>query len=379
MKKILIALTLSILLQSCGSKDKAQSTDDLIKSKNTVALQALRTELQTELSKIEEALAKVEVKKDEALVSIITIKDTVFSHFLEVQGNVETKENILIQPEMPGTLVTLNVKAGQRVGKGQILGRVDDAGMSQQVASLETQYQLAKTTFERQKNLWDQKIGSEIQYLQAQTQMISLQKSVAQAKAGLSKTLIRAPFSGTIDDIFVERGQVVAPSQQGLMRIVNLSNMYVATDVPENYIGKLKPGTTVNVGLASLNKNYVGRVRQVGSNINPANRSFSIEVSVPNPDNLLRPNQVAKLQIIDYTSKKAIAIPTNIILSNGDGSKYVYLADAVNGKTATAKKVVIKTGQSSGNVTEILSGLKSSDVLVTEGLNIITEGTKLNF
>ena len=379
MKKILIALTLSILLQSCGSKDKAQSTDDLIKSKNTAALQALRTELQTELSKIEEALAKVEVKKDEALVSIITIKDTIFNHFLEVQGNVETKENILIQPEMPGTLVTLNVKAGQRVGKGQILGRVDDAGMSQQVASLETQYQLAKTTFERQKNLWDQKIGSEIQYLQAQTQMISLQKLVAQAKAGLSKTLIRAPFSGTIDDVFVERGQVVAPSPQGLMRIVNLSNMYVATDVPENYIGKLKPGTTVNVGLASLNKNYVGRVRQVGSNINPANRSFSIEVSVPNPDNLLRPNQVAKLQIIDYTNNKAIAIPTNIILSNGDGSKYVYLADAVNGKTAIAKKVVIKTGQSSGNVTEILSGLKSTDVLVTEGLNIITEGTKLNF
>ena len=379
MKKIIIVLTILSLLSSCKSKDAAQSTDDLIKSKNTVALQALRTELQTELSKIDAALAKVEVKKDEALVSIITIKDTVFNHFLEVQGNVETKENILIQPEMPGTLVTLNVKAGQRVGKGQILGRVDDAGMSQQVASLETQYQLAKTTFERQKNLWDQKIGSEIQYLQAQTQMISLQKSVAQAKAGLSKTLIRAPFSGTIDEVFVERGQVVAPSPQGLMRIVNLSNMYVATDVPENYIGKLKSGTTVNVGLASLNKNYVGRVRQVGSNINPANRSFSIEVSVPNPDNLLRPNQVAKLQIIDYSSKKAIAIPTNIILSNGDGSKYVYLADAVKGNTAIAKKVMVQTGQSSGNVTEILAGLKSSDILVTEGLNIITEGTKLNF
>ena len=379
MKKIIVTLTFLSLLSSCGSKETAQNTDDLIKSKNTAALQAKRTELQTELSKIEDALAKVEVKKDEALVATLTVKDTVFSHFLEVQGNVETKENILIQPEMPGTLVTLNVKAGQRVGKGQILGRVDDAGLSQQVASLETQYQLAKTTFERQKNLWDQKIGSEIQYLQSQTQMISLQKAVSQAKAGLSKTLIRAPFSGTIDEVFVERGQVVAASPQGLMRIVNLSNMYVATDVPENYIGKLKPGTAVNVGLASLNKNYMGRVRQVGSNINPANRSFSIEVAVPNPDNLLRPNQVAKLQIIDYTKNKAIAIPTNIILSNGDGSKYVYLADSVNGKTAVAKKVVVKTGQSSGNVTEILSGLKSSDVLVTEGLNIITEGTKLNF
>ena len=124
--------------------------------------------------------------------------------------------------------------------------------MSQQVASLETQYSLAKTTFERQKNLWDQKIGSEIQFLQAQTQMISLSKSVAQAKQGLSKTVIRAPFTGTIDEVFAERGQVVAASLQGLMRIVNLSNMYVTTNVPETYIGKLKVGTQVDVFLTSL-------------------------------------------------------------------------------------------------------------------------------
>ena len=379
MKKILIALTFSSLILSCGNKETAQNTDDLIKSNNSALLQARRSELQTDLAKIDQALSKTEVKKDEALVAVATIKDTVFNHYLEVQGNVETKENILIQPEMPGTLVSLNVTAGQRVGKGQILGRVDDAGMSQQVASLETQYQLAKTTFERQKNLWNQKIGSEIQYLQAQTQMISLQKSVAQAKAGLSKTLIRAPFSGTIDAVFVERGQVVSASPQGLMRIVNLSNMYIQTDVPENYIGKLKLGATVNVMLTSLNKNYVGRIRQVGSNINAANRSFTIEIAVPNPDNLLRPNQVAKLQIIDYSNKKAIAVPTNIILSNGDGSKYVYVANNVKGATAVAKKVAVSVGQSSGNVTEIVSGLKATDVVVIEGINTLADGTKLNF
>ncbi len=379
MKKLFLLATISILLFSCGEKEEA-NIDDLIKSKDLVAIKAKRDGLQADLSKLETAIARLDVKKvEEALVSVMTVKDTIFNHYLEVQGNVNTNQNILIQPEMPGTLVSLNVKAGQRVGKGQVLGRTDDAGMSQQLAAMENQYNLAKTTFERQKNLWDQKIGSEIQFLQAQSQMVGAQKAVLQMKAQLSKTLIKAPFNGIIDEVFVERGQVVAPSMQGLMRIVNLSNMYVSTEVPETYIGKLKVGTVVNVGLSSLGKTYVGRVRQVGNNINPTNRSFGIEVGVPNPDNLLRPNQVAKLQIIDYTSKNAIAIPTNAILSNGDGTKYVYTAENSNGKTATAKKVVITTGQSSGNVTEILSGLDALDVIVTEGLNTIAEGTKLNF
>jgi membrane fusion protein, multidrug efflux system len=379
MKKLFLLTTISILIFSCGKKEEA-NIDDLIKSKDLVAIKAKRDLLQADLTKLETAVATLDIKKtEEALVSVMTVKDTIFNHYLEVQGSVNTNQNILIQPEMPGTLVALNVKAGQRVSSGQVLGRTDDAGMSQQLAAMENQYNLAKTTFERQKNLWDQKIGSEIQFLQAQTQMVGAQKAVLQMKAQLSKTLIKAPFTGVIDEVFVERGQVVAPSIQGLMRIVNLSNMYVSTEVPETYIGKLKVGTVVNVGLSSLGKTYVGRVRQVGNNINPTNRSFGIEVGVPNPQGLLRPNQVAKLQIIDYANKSAIAIPTNSILSNGDGTKYVYTAENSNGKTGTAKKVVIKTGQSSGSVTEITSGLNKKDIIVTEGLNTITEGTKINF
>ena len=379
MKQLILIFTISILLFSCGKKENA-NIDDLIKSKDLVNIKAKRDLLQADLSKLEMAIGTLDTKKaEEALVSVMTVKDTVFNHYLEVQGSVNTKENILIQPEMPGTLVTLNVKAGQHVTKGQVLGKTDDAGMSQQLAAMENQYNLAKTTFERQKNLWDQKIGSEIQFLQSQTQMVGAQKAVLQMKAQLSKTLIKAPFTGVIDEVFVERGQVVEPSMQGLMRIVNLSNMYVSTEVPEIYIGKLKVGTIVNVGLTSLGKTYTGRVRQVGNNINPTNRSFGIEVAVPNPDNLLRPNQVAKLQIIDYTNKNAIAIPTNAILSNGDGTKYVYTAENSNGKTATAKKVIITIGQSSGNFTEILSGLDALDIIVTEGLNTLQEGTKLNF
>ncbi len=378
-KKILPLLIAATLIVSCGEKNNNQTVDQLIAAKNNKELQARKAVIQADLAKIDAALATLNVKKEEALVSVMTLKDTLFNHYLDIQGSVNTKENILIQPEMPGTLVVLNAKAGQHVSKGQLLARVDDGGSSQQVASLETQYQLAKTTFERQKNLWNQKIGSEIQYLQAQTQMLSLQRSVAQAKAMLAKTEIRAPFSGTIDEVFVERGQVVSAGAQGLMRIVNLNNMYVSTSVPESYIGKLKVGTQVDVFLTSLNKNYKGKVRQVGNFINPNNRSFGIEVSIPNPENLLRPNQVAKLKVIDYTAKNAIVVPTNVIQEDGEGNKFVFVAINSNGKTATAKKVLVSLGKSSDNVTEIVTGLSANDIIVTEGVNTISEGMKLNF
>ena len=379
MKQILYITAITLFLVSCSNTNKTENIDDLIKSKNIKSLQERKATLQADITKIEDALATLDVKKEEALVAVMTLKDTLFNHYLEVQGNVDTKENILVQPEFSGTLTSLTVKAGQKVAKGQILGRVDDAGMSQQIAGLENQYALAKTTFERQKNLWDKKIGSEIQFLQAQTQMVAAQKGVAQMKAQLAKTVIRAPFSGTIDEVFVEKGQVVAPSIQGLMRIVNLGSMYVSTSVPETYIGKLKLGDQVDVFLASLNKTYKGKVRQVGNFINPNNRSFGIEVSLPNPDNLLRPNQVAKLKIIDYTKKDAIVVPTNVVQEDGEGNKFIFTVEGSNGKTGTAKKVIVEVGKSSDNVTEILSGLTVDDVIVTEGVNAISNGMKLNF
>lgn len=380
MKKIFILTTLSIVLISCNSSEKNQSIETIIASKDVKAITAKKAELQLQLTQIDEALATLDVHKEiEALVTVAQLKDTLFSHYLEVQGSINTNENVLIQPEFPGNLVELNVKAGQKVSKGQVLGRTDDGGMSQQLASAENQYALAKTTFERQKNLWNQKIGSEIQYLQAQTQMISAQKAVAQIKAQIAKTVIRAPFSGTIDEVFVEKGEVVAASAQGLMRIVNLGNMYVSTSIPETYIGKLKIGTEVDVYLTSLDKTYKGKVRQIGNFINPNNRSFGIEVSVPNPENLLRPNQVAKLKVIDYVSKNAIVVPTNVIQQDSKKNSFVYTVLNSTGKTGTAKKVIVKTGQSSDNVTEILSGLDSDAIIVTEGMNTISDGMKLNF
>lgn len=380
MKKIILLITLSVVLFACNSSEKKQSIDTLIASKDVTAITAKKAELQSQLSQLDEALATLDVNKETvALVSVAQLKDTLFNHYLEVQGSINTNENVLIQPEFPGNLVELNVKAGQKVSKGQVLARTDDGGMSQQLASAENQYALAKTTFERQKNLWNQKIGSEIQYLQAQTQMISAQKGVAQIKAQIAKTVIRAPFSGTIDEVFVEKGEIVAASPQGLMRIVNLGNMYVSTSIPETYIGKLKIGTEVDVYLSSLGKTYKGKVRQIGNFINPNNRSFSIEVSVPNPENLLRPNQVAKLKVIDYVSPNAVVVPTNVIQKDGQKNSFIYIVTNSNGKTGIAKKTIIKVGQSSDNVTEILNGLNTEDIIVTEGMNTISDGMKLNF
>lgn len=378
MKKIIILAITSIILFSCKGNDATSSVDQLIETKNYTELKKKRDLLQADLTKIDAALAS-NTKTEEALVEVITVKDTTFSHYLEIQGNVDTNQNVLIQPEMPGALIALNVKAGQAVSKGQILGKVDDGGMSQQLASIQTQYELAKTTFERQKRLWDQKIGSEIQYLQAQTQMISLSKSVNQMKAQIAKTLIRAPFSGVVDEVFVERGQVVSANPQGLMRIVNLSQMYVSTSIPESYVGKVKVGTSVQADITSIGKEYQGKIRQVAKSINPANRSFGIEVSVPNPQGLLRPNQVAKLKIVDYTKASAIVVPTNIIQQDADGNKFLYVITDAKENAGVAKKAMIKVGQNANSVTEILSGLNKGDIIVTEGANTLSDGMKVSF
>lgn len=379
MKKIILIATISALLFSCGKKEDYANIDSLITSKNLVSIKAKRAELQTQLTKLDDAIALLDNKKsEEALVTVETVKDTIFNHYLEVQGNVNTKENLIIYPQFAGILNTVNVIAGQKVTKGQVLGTIDDGGLSQQLGQLENQLVLAKTTFERQKRLWDQKIGSEIQYLQAQTNMVSQQKAVSQMKAQMAKTRIIAPFSGVIDELIAERGQVVGPGQ-GLMRIVNLNNMFVSTTVPESYIGKLKVGTEVSVYLASLGKSFNGKIRQVGNNINPNNRSFGIEVSVPNTANLLRPNQVAKLKITDYTSAKAVVVPSNVIQEDADGNQFVFEVSSVKDKTGIAKKVMVKVGKTSDNFTEILSGLEPKTMVVGDGVKTVSEGMKLNF
>lgn len=381
MKKIIYLATFSLLLISCSGGNKEVNVDEVVKSKDLNKIKSSREivhkeyeKLVAELAKLDKAIAELDPNKKNPLVKTITVKDTLFNHYIEIQGNVDTKENIVISPEYSGILTQLYVKAGQKVSKGQVLARIDDGGMSAQLAQAETQLALAKTTFERQKNLWDQKIGSEIQFLQAKTSLESQQKVVAQIKSQLNKTNVVAPFSGTIDEVITERGKVVAPGMN-LFRIVNLSNMYVTANVPENYIPQLKLGANVDVFLNALGKSYKGKVRQVGNYINPNNRTFSIEIALPNPDNLLRPNQVAVLKIEDYKNPKAILLPENIVQETADGSKVIYTIGSIskeNTTKVTQKK--IELGYTSGAFVEVKSGLTTGETVVTEGAKSLKDG-----
>lgn len=380
MKKILTLALIAFTLYSCGDKSNA-AIEDVLASNDLKQIKEKRDqihedyeELAAQMATLDAAIIKLDDTQRYPLVRTLTLKDSAFTHYIEVQGNVDTKENLLIYPEFSGILTQLNVKAGQKVTKGQVLARIDDGGMSAQLAQAENKLVLDKTTFDRQKNLWNQKIGSEIQYLQTQTAYQSQQKAVKQMQAQLAKTIVRAPFSGTIDEVSTERGQVVAPGQ-ALFRIVNLGNMYVTANVPENYLSELKLGATVEVYLNAIGKTYKGKVRQVGTFINPNNRTFGIEISVPNPDNLLRPNQVAVLKIEDYINKSALLIPENIILENASNEKVVYVVSG--DKEPKVSQRIIKVGYTSGAMVEVKEGLKPGDTVITDGGKALTDGANV--
>lgn len=382
MKKIVYISLLSLLITSCGGDSKTASVDKAIESKNVATIKATRAEIQkqydaigAELAKLDLAIAELDTVKKVALVSTAIVKDTTFTHYIDIQGNVDTRQNLIIYPEFSGVLSQVYVKTGQKVSKGQTLAKIDDGGLSNQLAQMETQAALAKTTFERQKNLWDKKIGSEIQYLQAKTNYEAQMKAVAQMKAQVAKTVVRAPFSGIIDEVITDKGQVVGSGQQ-LMRIVNLSDMYVSANIPESFIGKIKVGAIVDVQIKSIGKTYQGRVRQVGNYINPNNRNFSIEVAVPNKDNLLRPNQVAVLKIEDYKKPNAILVPESIVTENAAGEKIIYTVDT-SSKEPKAVKKTITIGLTSGSNVEVKSGLNKGETIIIEGARSIQNGDQV--
>lgn len=384
MKRIITLSFIVLVLFSCENKNSEATIESIIKSENLIEIkkrrelvhQALELKAQ-ELAKLDEAIRNLDDDKNLPLVKINPIIESSFTHYIEIRGDVDTKENIMITPEMNGLLSQLNVKAGQKVAKGQVLGKIDDGGMSSLLAQAETQLALMKTTFERQSNLWKQKIGSEIQYLQAKTSMESQEKAVAQIKSQLAKTFIKAPFSGTIEDVKVERGQVIAPGVE-LMRIVNLNDMYVKAQVPEAYLSKLKLNSSVEVKINGIDKKYQGKVRQIGNFINPNNRTFTIEISLKDSENLLRPNQVAMLKIEDYINSKAVTIPVNVVLESGDGSKMVYVIENINKKGEGAvKRRKVETGYVSEEVIEVTSGLTVGEDIVVEGMRNLKDNTNV--
>ena len=238
------------------------------------------------------------------------------------------------------------VKEGQQVVKGQVLATIEDGGMTAQLAQLTANAQLAETTYARQKRLWDQKIGSEMQFLQAQTAYTTQKSAVNQLKSQLEKATLIAPFSGIIDAVFQEKGTVIVPGQGvPVFRIVNLSKMYIETEVPETYLVSITKNKAVQVNFPILGTSLQSKVRQVGNYINPNNRSFKIEIDVPNLEGNIKPNLTARLKINDYTNTNAILIPQSIISENAKGEQFVYiLKNKKKNNEATAERLVIATG-----------------------------------
>lgn len=384
MKKIFFPILVLLLLSSCKNENK-KTIEELISEKNISVIRAKRAEIAKEydavaakLAELDKAIAALDTVKKLTLVTARTIKDTLFTHYVELQGNVDTKQNIEIKAEFPGALVSVFVKAGQKVAKGQLLAKIDDGGLSQQVAQVKAQAELAKTTYERQKRLWEQKIGSEIQYLQAKTTYETQQNMVQQLGNQLAKTTVTAPFSGIIDDIFSEQGVVVAPGVR-LMRIVSLDKMYIEAEAPEKYITTLKKGSEVLVEFPVLNETFQTQITQAGNYINPNNRSFKVEVNVPNASGNIKPNLTARLKIKDYSNPAAIIIPQNIISENAEGEQYVYLAKPKdNSETYIAQKAIIKTGETQEGWVEVIQGLQKGDRLIEEGARYVKEGQEIS-
>jgi RND family efflux transporter MFP subunit len=382
MRKIYSLFVLTVFLMSCGDK-KTVSIESLVSKGNLTELKAKKKEIATNLEKINKdldvintAISKKDTVKKRSLITTFTVKYEVFTHYLELQGNVKTKQNILVYPEMPGILKKVFVQEGQSVSKGQLLATINDGGLSDQVAQVEATTQLAKTTFERQKRLWDQKIGSEIQFLQTQTNYEAQKNTLKQLKSQQSKASIRAPFSGVIDDILKEPGTVIAPGQGSeVFRIVNLNNMYVEAEVPEKYITSITKNKEVKVEFTVLGKTISSKVRQVGSFINPNNRSFKIEVPVANKGGNIKPNLTAKLQINDYTDPKAILIPQSIISENAKGEQYIYIVkDKKSNNEAIAERLIIETGKTQGDLIEVTKNLAANAEIILEGARSVNNG-----
>ncbi|MCH4822687.1 efflux RND transporter periplasmic adaptor subunit [Gramella lutea] len=382
MKNIFYILSLSLLFLSvsCG-EPKKNSTEAILESNDLEKIQQKRDELTNEMVAIEsdirqldEKIKEINPEKNIPLITSYEVKSEEFNHYLELQGSVETKKNVVLNAEMAGVLERVYVSEGQNVSKGQTLAKIDDGGLSQQLAQMETQLDLAKTTFERQKRLWDQQIGSEMQYLQAKSNYEGQVNAVNQMKSQLAKSVITAPFSGEVDDIITEEGNVVSPGQTPILRLVNLNDMYIKTDVPESYISDVTEGKNVQVTFPVLGETVETKVKQTGNYINPNNRTFKAEIEVPNQKKDIKPNLTARLKINDYTNENAILVPQNIVSENAEGEQYLFVVENINEGKGTAKQVIIETGKTQGDKIEILKGLEDGDMVIQEGARSVKEG-----
>ena len=385
MKKIIYPLSLILLFITCSQQSTESSDKSLVEDNDLAELITKRTyytkqinDLSLELENINSAIDALGGTEKRQLITAFKSKKQPFEHQLEVQANIKTRQNVLIYPEFAGRLIKLKVEEGQKVKKGTLLAIIEDAGLKDQLDQIKLQLDLTKTTFERTKRLWDQKIGSEMMYLEAQTRYKAARKQVSQIKQQLAKTKIYAPFSGVIDEIPARLGSNLIPGVTPVLRIVNLNSMFAESDVPENYLPNISKGSKATVTIPALNLVQKTQVHQTGNFISATNRTFRVEARLENPEGIIKPNLNARLSIIDYYNPEAIMIPLRVIRENANGQPYVFiLSNPEKDNGYTTEKRMIVLGKSKEEMIEILEGLTIDELIADEGVSLLVSNQKV--
>ena len=384
MKKSILFIGLSFLMFRCGQPSEVRK-ENVSSPSSLEALQVQKDKLTQQINTATTALEEVNAAIDQmtnnekrVLVTALAVEAVNFEHTIEVQANVKTRQNLDLYPEYNGKLVSIYVKEGQSVKKGALLAKIDDAGLKEQLDQIELQLNLAETTFERTERLWNQKIGSEMIYLEAKTRYEAQKKQLAQMRRQLAKTKIFAPFNGTIDQVFANQGANVAPGITPILRIVNLNSMYVEADVPENYLTSVTKGSKAVVEIPVLGQSQITSIRQTGSYIQPSNRTFRVEAPLDNPNGDIKPNLVAKLNVIDYTNPEALMVPRRILRQNAEGVYFVFALSNSEGENSyAAEQRFVELGKSKNEMIEITQGISQGDLLIDEGVSLLEPNQKV--
>jgi membrane fusion protein, multidrug efflux system len=372
MKHLFSLLVLTLVL-SCGTSDKESQSLTELKTKKA-ALKEQMDRMGTELKEIEMAISELDTLKK--LMSVTSIKAEVkdFNHYIEVQGTVKADQTIDLHAEMGGTVTAILVKEGQNVSKGQLLATLDSEVIDNSVLQLDTQLALATTTFERQARLWEQNIGSEIQYLQAKAQKEGLENSVKSLKAQARKMKIIAPFSGIIDQIYAKTGELTSP-QKPFLKLVNLSKVYIESEVTETYLNSIKKDTKVLLNFKSIGTSVEASVSQVGNFINPSNRSFKMRIDLKNPNNELKANLLADIKINDFSANGTV-IPTRLVQRDRDNKTFVYTIEPKENNYTVVKTYVTEV-MNYDNQSYISDGLIPNSILVDKGARLVNNNEEV--
>lgn len=379
MKNIFI-LFLIVSLTSCENNS---TLDSILESNDVEQIKLKRKEIAAsqqdffnKLQIIDNKLEELNTNPQLPIVEVLEVNPIIFEHYIQVQGSVKSDELINIFPEFSGIAKAIYVKSGDVVKKGQPLMKIDDGGLKEQLSQLKIGFKLTKTTFERQKRLWDQNIGSEIKFLETKSMYEAQRQGINQLKKQIKKTLIEAPFSGTIDNVVVKKGEVVYPGRSNLMMLLNLDNLYIESNVPEKHIASINSGNKAIVHFPLLDKTISTTVRQSGSYINPINRTFKIEMDIEKNDLNIKPNLNSKVKINDYSNESALMVNQNFISIDSDNKEYVYKIYEKNNKTYVSK-TIISTGKNDGIKIEVLSGLNAGDKVVYEGIRKLVDNARV--